>query len=107
MEMSGRVILSIGLIGIAGLGAYVSMTMPAEAIRRRACMADHFHYGSSTGQPNKRVAKAEAIASWQGFTAFEYGNAFGSFRRARSKKVKCVRESGGRWGCNVEGVPCR
>jgi hypothetical protein len=105
--MSRRAILSFGLIGIAGLGAYVSMTMPAEAIRRRACMTDHFHYGASSGHPSKRVAKAEAIASWRGFTSFEYGSAWDSFRRARSKKVRCSRDEKGRWGCKAEGVPCR
>jgi len=105
--MSSRAILSIGMIGVAALSGYVSMTMPAEAIRRRACMADHFHYGTSSGHRKKRAARAEAIASWRGFTSFEYGSAWDSFRRARSKSIKCSRDDRGLWGCNVEGVPCR
>ena len=32
IEMSSRAILSFGLVGIAGLGLYVSMTMRAEAV---------------------------------------------------------------------------
>lgn len=96
---------AIGLF-VVTVHAALLMTGPAEAVKRKACMADHFHYGSSSGQPNKKAAEREAIASWEGFTAFEYGNAWASFKRARSKNVSCSQADGG-WGCNVEGVPCR
>ena len=86
------------------------MTSPVDAARRKAkgrvCTTDHFHYGSSSGQRSKKVAMAEAIASWAGFTAFEYGDAWANFKLARSRKVRCSEDVRG-WGCNVEGVPCR
>lgn len=63
---------AIGLF-VVTVHAALLMTGPAEAVKRKACMADHFHYGSSSGQPNKKAAEREAIASWEGFTAFEYG----------------------------------
>jgi hypothetical protein len=69
-------------------------------------MADHFHYGSSTGRRSKKAATAAAINSWSEFTAFEYGSAWGSFKRARSKSIRCSKSPEG-WGCNVEAVPCR
>lgn len=83
-------------------------TVPADAARRkgRVCMTDHFHYGSSSGQRSKKIARAKAIASWAEFTAFEYGNAWAIFKRSRSRSVRCSEDASG-WGCQIEGVPCR
>ncbi len=93
---------------LIGFSVVLVLTLPADAARRKGkvCMTDHFHYGSSSGHRSKKIARAEAIASWAGFTAFEYGNAWASFRLARSKGERCAREEGG-WRCNVEAVPCR
>lgn len=80
---------------------------PADAKRRtKYCMAGHYHYGSSSGQRSKKVARREAIASWASFTMFEYGSAWGRFRRAIGRRVSCSRNETG-WGCNVEAIPCR
>jgi hypothetical protein len=101
--------LVVGALAVV-VGAAPLLTSPADAARRktksRVCMTDHFHYGSSSGKRNKKIAEAEAIASWAGFTAFEYGNAWASFKLARSRNVSCAKDEKG-WGCNVEGVPCR
>lgn len=70
------------------------------------CMADHFHYGQSSGQPSRKAAEVAAIRDWAGFTAWEYGRHWGNFQMAGSRKVSCS-QSGGGWGCNVEARPCR
>lgn len=72
----------------------------------RVCMTDHFHHGTSGGQPTRATAEREAIASWAGFTAWEYGNQWGSWRIAASKRVSCSQLTG-TWGCQVEARPCR
>ena len=106
--MSRRSILKSAGAGLVGAATIITLAMPADAARRkgRVCMTDHFHYGASSGRRSKKIARREAIASWAGFTAFEYGNAWASFRRARSKAVRCAESVEG-WGCNVEAVPCR
>lgn len=72
----------------------------------RVCMSDHFHNGSSSGHSTRQAAEREAISSWAGFTAWEYGNQWGSWRIAASKKVNCSQLTGA-WGCEVEARPCR
>ena len=107
--MNLRSALPSFLAGLISIATVLALTTPADAARRRGgkvCMADHFHYGTSSGERNKKLARREAISSWRGFTAFEYGNAWASFRLARSKSVRCVRSDSG-WGCNIEAVPCR
>jgi hypothetical protein len=98
------------LVGLIRVATVLALMTPADAAKRRrggkVCMTDHFHYGSSSGERKKKLARREAIASWRGFTAFEYGNAWASFRLARSKVVRCSRSDSG-WGCDIEAVPCR
>lgn len=72
----------------------------------RICMTDHFHYGSSNGEPTRAAAEKAAIASWAGFTVLEYGNNWGSWRIAASKKMNCS-QSGTGWSCNAEARPCK
>lgn len=72
----------------------------------RLCMSDHFHYGSSNGQPNRTAAEAEAIKSWASFTDLEYGNVWADFRIAASRGMKCG-QSGNSWSCDVEARPCK
>lgn len=73
---------------------------------RKLCQVGHFHSGSSAGISTKKGAMAEAIDSWQSFTAFEYGTDWASFRNAASKSVSCSQSSGG-WGCDIEARPCK
>ena len=93
-------------VGVAGIATYLMFAMPVDAARRKYCMTDHFHYGSSSGRASKKAAQAAATAAWADFTVFEYGSAWGSFKRARSKGISCERTNDG-WGCRVEAVPCR
>lgn len=72
----------------------------------RWCMSDHFHTGSSSGQDSKQAAERSAIESWSSFTAWEYGNHWGSWRIAGSKSLRCGNPSGS-WGCQAEARPCR
>ena len=106
--MFPRFVISGLFASLIGFSVALVLTIPADAARRtgKVCMTDHFHYGSSSGHRTKKIARTEAIASWAGFTAFEYGSAWASFRLARSKGERCARGENG-WGCNVEAVPCR
>lgn len=88
---------------IAGLGLVLSAP---SAHARKYCQGDnHLHYGNGTGA-KKKIARRNALASWAGFTAFEYGNAYAYWRHARFKKTRCSR-SGGGWSCQVSANPCR
>jgi hypothetical protein len=63
-----------------------------HALRReggRTCFLDHFHYGDSAGMKTERAAKANAVESWAGFVALEYGSDWAKFSHAHSKSTKC------------------
>lgn len=72
----------------------------------RICMSSHSHSGSSSGQKTRKLAEAAAARDWAGFTAWEYGLAWGSYRLAASKSMQCE-QSGATWGCKVEARPCK
>lgn len=72
----------------------------------KVCMADHYHDGYSSGEPSRKAAEVAAARSWVGFTAWEYGSAWGSFAMAESKKISCS-GSGNSWSCSVSARPCR
>jgi hypothetical protein len=72
----------------------------------KLCQIDHWHYGSGTGA-NKKLAMADAVGSWQKFTALEYGSDWARFQRAASKSVSCSKEGSGGVSCAIEGRPCR
>jgi hypothetical protein len=71
----------------------------------KTCMLDHFHYGSGNG-PTRARAERLAIRSWVDFTAWEYGDSWGRYSVAVSRKMTCSPKSGG-WSCAVEARPCR
>ena len=71
----------------------------------RVCFTDHFHDGSGSGA-NKKQAEIAAIQSWSDFTSWEYGAAWGSFRNAASKSLKCSGTPGS-MTCSVSARPCR
>jgi hypothetical protein len=72
----------------------------------RQCLIDHAHAGSSAGLPSERAAKAEAIKSWAGFTAWEYGTDWANFRKAIKVSMRCSQSSSG-WGCELSANPCK
>lgn len=71
----------------------------------RYCFAGHVHFGSSTGQPTKAKAKAEAIQDWYDLVDLEYGGQWSSFTLAAAKQVSCS-QSGTTWGCEIHAIPC-
>lgn len=86
-------------MGMDGLHAQVR-------IGGKVCMVDHFHNGASSGKATRKAAEAEAIGSWASFTAWEYGDNWGSWRLSESKSMNCG-QSGGSWACTIESRPCR
>jgi hypothetical protein len=72
----------------------------------RMCFDDHWHYGGSTAQPNKKMAMAEAIKSWVGFVDLEYGSTWANYQKSAGRKVKCEQGASG-WSCDIEARPCR
>ena len=72
----------------------------------KLCMADHYHSGSSSGAPSRKAAEAAAVRSWQDFTAWEYGGAWGNFGMSEGRRVTCT-GSASSWGCDVESRACR
>lgn len=106
---------------IVAAGLFVFSTVPALAqsggmglatihewvrVGGKICMKDHYHDGSSAGEKTKKAAEAAAISAWQGFTAWEYGDAWASFKNSESKTVRCD-GAGNSWGCQVQSRPCR
>lgn len=106
----GRVIIAAA--GLALLGAVPASAQGLAGIHEwvrvggKICMKDHYHDGSSAGEKSKKAAEEAAIRSWQGFTGWEYGAAWGSFKNAESKSIKCD-GGGSSWGCSVQARPCR
>lgn len=72
----------------------------------RICMSSHFHSGSSSGEKTRKLAEAAAARDWAGFTAWEYGSDWGSYKLSASKSMDCS-QSGGTWSCKVEARPCK
>jgi hypothetical protein len=73
----------------------------------RVCFADHWHYGNSSGLATKRQAEIEAIKSWSGFVAFEYGDDWANFAKSGSKSMKCSAPYHGAWSCDLSARPCK
>jgi hypothetical protein len=75
-------------------------------VGRKICMTEHFHTGSGANQDTRKQAEREAIAAWSGFTAWEYGDNWGSYRLSEGKRMKCA-QTGTGWGCTFEARPCK
>ena len=86
---------------VSGLAASHSMRIEGG----RMCMADHFHYGSGTGNA-RRVAEISAVQAWAGFVDFEYGGSWASYGRSSGKQMTCA-QGGTGWSCDVSARPCR
>ncbi len=104
---AGAVALALGIsagaaqaqdMGLAGLHTLVR-------VGGRLCMLDHYHDGSGHGATQAR-AQAAAIRSWIDFTAWEYGNRWGSYANALGKRMSCS-GSRGDFSCSTSARPCR
>lgn len=73
---------------------------------RKLCMDGHFHSGSSAGMPSKAAAMKDAVGSWAGFTAFEYGTDWANWNKAANKSASCTQAASG-WGCDIQARPCK
>lgn len=73
---------------------------------RRLCMDGHFHSGNSAGAKTKKAAMSEAVNSWAGFTAWEYGTDWASWTKAANKSASCSQSASG-WSCSIEARPCK
>lgn len=98
---------AVGLSASAALAQDSGMSS-MHAQRREAgkvCMIDHFHYGSGSGS-TKQKALIDAIGAWQGFTDFEYGGRWASWKRSAGKQIKY---SSGTTGvtADISSRPCR
>lgn len=71
----------------------------------KLCMSEHGHSGSGTGA-SKEAARRAAIVSWNEFTTFEYGRAWGSYANSAGQKTSYTKEASG-WSATVESRPCR
>lgn len=84
--------------GLSGLHSKVR-------VGSKLCFADHSHAGFSSGERSRKAAEIAAIRNWQGFTAMEYGSAWGSYNLAVGKSMQC--SGGGSWSCSIDARPCR
>lgn len=85
--------------GMAGIHTFMK-------VGSKTCFADHTHTGNSSAQKSQKAALADAIKSWQEFTAFEYGTDWAYFKNAHGSAKSCSQESAG-WMCTVEATPCK
>ena len=108
MGLKRVLVLSVGLMcaGLAPASAQGLSDLHTKVrVGNKICFADHYHDGSGSGA-SRKAAEVEAIKSWQGFTGWEYGAAWGNFRNAEGRSVKCDQASG-TWTCQVQARACR
>ena len=113
--MNSRLFFAVSAVCIAamfGTPAMANDTGVAQSLHATArvggklCLTDHSHAGSSSGLATEKAAKAEAIRSWAGFTAWEYGTDWANINKAIRRSMSCSRSSSG-WGCNLDANPCK
>ena len=109
------------IVGLLGLSAFVGGASAASAQEtgldalheqrregNRICMVSHTHNGSSPANMNSRKAAEDAaIKDWVGFTTWEYGTPWGSYKLATGKKMNCSKTTTSTWSCNVEARACK
>lgn len=109
MAVRRVLLVSIGLVCIGGMPVAAQGLLDLHdkvRVGSKLCLADHYHDGSSSGHKTRDAAEAAAVKTWQEFTAWEYGSAWGNFWIAANRGVKCD-QSGGGWSCNVQAKPCK
>lgn len=71
----------------------------------KSCFDGHSHSGNGFGS-SRKAAEVEAIKSWAGFTAGEYGSDWANINKAIQKSMRCSQSSAG-WSCDLDATPCR
>ena len=108
---SGLFVASAIGIGFMAIAAQPAMAQGLDGLHDqraeggRWCMSNHPHAGAGSG-PTRQAAERDAAANYSSFTAWEYGNSWGSWSLAAGKAANCV-QSGTSWSCNIEARPCR
>ena len=103
-------VVAAGVFTIAAPAMAQEVADMHEQRRERGviCFTDHYHYGSSSGQPTKRAAQIAAIQSWAGFVDFEYGGVLDELGKVRKQEHQ-VFARGSAWRlelrCKLEAVP--
>lgn len=72
---------------------------------KKVCFEGHYHTGNGTG-PTKKAAEVDAVKSWAGFTALEYGTDWAQWTKAHNKTLACS-QSGSSFSCQADAVPCK
>ena len=99
--LAGFLFLGVGSASAQGLDGLHDQRVEGGKV----CFSEHSHAGNGSGA-TRAAAERDAAGSWEGFTALEYGNLWGSFRLAAGKTMNCS-QSGGSWSCYTEARPCR
>ena len=71
----------------------------------KTCFVDHSHSGSGSGA-SRKAAESQAISSWYGYTAGEYGSDWSNINKATKRSMNCS-PNGGSWHCDLDATPCK
>lgn len=74
-------------------------------VGKKTCFVSHSHSGSGSGATRK-AAEMQAISSWYGYTAGEYGSDWANINKAIKRSMSCS-GGAGNFSCNLEATPCR
>ena len=74
-------------------------------VGNKTCFDGHSHSGSGTGATRK-IAEMQAISSWYGYTAGEYGSDWANINKSIKRSMKCS-GGGNNYNCDVEATPCK
>ena len=109
-------------LGLAGMTASLLIasvaSTPARAVSVSAPTATgelcrvlfqrpHMHSGRSGYVTDMATAQAEAMRSWQRFTAWEYGSAWADIALSRHQHFTCKPDSRFNWNCTFHAQPYR
>ncbi|MEL6871211.1 MAG: hypothetical protein AAFO62_00125 [Pseudomonadota bacterium] len=108
-----KTIFAVAAIAVAsaGLAAAPALAKETADMHQQAryggktCFVTHSHHGEGN-MPSRKGAERAAIRRWTFFTKWEYGPLWGSYAKARGKRMNCQR-SGSRWTCMTDAYPCR
>lgn len=109
--------MSLRRVLAVSVGLFCAGALPASAqgltdlhtkvrVGNKICFSSHYHDGSGSGN-SRKGAEADAVKSWQGFTGWEYGSAWGNFWIAEGRGIKCEQSSANAWSCHVQARACR
>lgn len=74
-------------------------------VGNKMCFDGHSHGGSGSGATRK-LAEMQAIQSWYGYTAGEYGSDWANINKAIKRSMKCS-GGGSNYNCDVEATACK